>query len=505
MAGQQPHKPPLDLNTSSPITDTVGRKGKIGKLVTTVKNPGETKSQIITRINHTKLQNKPGISNDKTNFKPDDTNTKPRINSESNNSNKLNKSTENNNENMEIDSSTDENKRKRPADDQSPSPSKDLLKPKRTINNIKNHDNLVNQHNNSNPKNLSQLQNIIPAIPTQDNTHILPDYPPLSLHPRQSNLNLHNKDQQLPTYDAKTDTNKHTVPLQFDITNPSPYKIYIQSGDSKNQKVDAIKIAKMLIPQYPEKDTFLEIRQLSFNKVCVIMKYRNAANSVVNWPEWEKHNLRAFIPNHLLTRQGIIKGIPTYVTDEELKDFIELESPLGPLEVTHVRRLTKRVFNNTTDKLEILPTQTVQFTVKGQSLPSEAKVLKVIHPVEIYYPQIRQCYKCFRFGHIKINCKAPQEKCIRCGEIKHQKIEDCPNADKQPVCLHCQRNHLPTDKFCPKRIEEQQIKDTATKYNVSIAEVKLRQKKKKSIYTQRCLLPSKQACPRNCLIIRIAL
>ncbi|XP_031788843.1 uncharacterized protein LOC100680327 [Nasonia vitripennis] len=277
--------------------------------------------------------------------------------------------------------------------------------------------------------------------------------------------NLFN-DHSLPT-DPNDNRNDKDLPSEYDINIQGPYKIYLQSID--NDRLDAIKIAKSLIPKIEIKDSLHEIKQLSYNKVCVIAKYRNIANLILNLTDWKDLKIRAFIPNHLLSKQGIIKGIPVEITDDELKQFIELDSPFGPLQITHTRRFTKKIYNKSTDKVDILPTKTVQITVKGQFLPAEAKVLKVIYPIETYYPQVRQCYRCFRFGHIKNNCKAPNERCIRCGEPKHTDGNECPYINTQPTCLHCKQNHLPIDKSCPAKIEEQNLKNMATDQNITIA------------------------------------
>ena len=105
-------------------------------------------------------------------------------------------------------------------------------------------------------------------------------------------------------------------------------------------------------------------------------------------------------------------------------------------------------------------------------MPAELKVYKVIYPVQTYFPQVRQCYRRYKFRHIKQNCKSANEICIRCVSVKHDEKEKCPLTEAQPICLHCKNNHLPIDKTCPDKIKEQQIKDTATKLNFIIAEVK---------------------------------
>lgn len=54
--------------------------------------------------------------------------------------------------------------------------------------------------------------------------------------------------------------------------------------------------------------------------------------------------------------------------------------------------------------------------------------------VRSYVPLVKQCYKCFRFGHIKTFCKS-EERCIICGEKAHK---DC---DKPIKCRNCKENH----------------------------------------------------------------
>ena len=161
-----------------------------------------------------------------------------------------------------------------------------------------------------------------------------------------------------------------------------------------------------------------------------------------------------------------------------MTEFTELDSLFGPLEIINFRRFTRKEFNKQTNKTEIVPTTTVQFTVRGQCLPAEVKIYKVIYPVETYFPQIRQCYRCFKFGHIKINCKSAKELCIRCGQTNHKDGSECLLNKSQPMCLHCQENHLPIHKNGPVWKKEQKIRNIATTHNVTVAEVKSQINKK---------------------------
>ena len=148
---------------------------------------------------------------------------------------------------------------------------------------------------------------------------------------KKNNINYNPKtqlSQQTQAILPNADKTQSTEPsinssLNYDITISGPFKIYLQSIENQSKKIDAIKVAKMLVPKYLEKEAFVEIKQLSCNKVCIIVKYRRVDNDILKLPEWKEHGLRAFIPNHLLTKQGIIKGIPTYITKDVLMQYLE--------------------------------------------------------------------------------------------------------------------------------------------------------------------------------------
>lgn len=59
-----------------------------------------------------------------------------------------------------------------------------------------------------------------------------------------------------------------------------------------------------------------------------------------------------------------------------------------------------------------------------------------IHPfVEV----VKQCYKCYKYGHLKVMCKSVQ-RCNRYGEESH---EECRNEMR---CHNCKGDHRSTAK-----------------------------------------------------------
>jgi hypothetical protein len=65
--------------------------------------------------------------------------------------------------------------------------------------------------------------------------------------------------------------------------------------------------------------------------------------------------------------------------------------------------------------------------------------------------QVRQCFNCQEFGHIKSDCKN-EMKCKRCGEAHGYK--DCKVPDHERICSNCHGPHPSTYTGCPKYVKE---------------------------------------------------
>lgn len=272
-------------------------------------------------------------------------------------------------------------------------------------------------------------------------------------------------------HDKKDDIAQGKEPQQFDKSATAPYIIYVQpSKESKNNIINACKFAKNVIKAFPESNALDEIVALSKNKMAIIINRKQIANELLKsncWRDWE---MIAFIPNHLLQCQGVIRISPD-LSEEDIMENLIIPFPWEKNQVINIKRFSRRELNKETEQLEQIPTGTVQITFKGQTLPKKIYINKLAYDVKQYYPMVRQCYNCYYFGHIQSNCKA-KKRCIRCGELNHITIDECTHKDSPPKCLHCQGSHLPTAKNCPKRIDEQKIRDLATERRATVSEIK---------------------------------
>ena len=114
-------------------------------------------------------------------------------------------------------------------------------------------------------------------------------------------------------------------------------------------------------------------------------------------------------------------------------------------------------------------TRTILLTFDGEILPPDVDLFFVKHHLELYIPPTKMCFNCFRYGHIKDQCRSKTPLCERCGKTKHEKIEDCPNKNG-PKCINCSREHLPKDKSCPVYLFQRRAHSYAAQNNSFLQE-----------------------------------
>ncbi|KAJ8670230.1 hypothetical protein QAD02_001489 [Eretmocerus hayati] len=176
---------------------------------------------------------------------------------------------------------------------------------------------------------------------------------------------------------------------EFDIYDKAPFKMFLQNVDNSSERINPLLINKFLITKFKNKDVFEECYPIAKNKVCIVAKSLKIANEVLNLKEWKEQKKEIFIPNHLKTRQGVIKGIPAEFSEEEILQNLEVNDPhFGTIHILNVRRFTRRNRDPQTGKLgPAIPTKTVLITFRGQYLPPRVVLYKIRRRGEIYYPQ----------------------------------------------------------------------------------------------------------------------
>ena len=130
-------------------------------------------------------------------------------------------------------------------------------------------------------------------------------------------------------------------------------------------------------------------------------------------------------------------GIPLHVENTAIEQDIKKQHKIN-LKAT-------RMINRKTQK----PTGKFKLTLERESDMKNIGNRLLGYTIESYRrkTQVKQCYRCQRFGHIAFACKSKHQKCGRCGGETHQR-RDCTASD--PKCANCFGPHASSDISCPK-------------------------------------------------------
>ena len=153
---------------------------------------------------------------------------------------------------------------------------------------------------------------------------------------------------------------------------------------------------------------------------------------------------KAYQINRSQNKSLAIKGVPTDITDDEFREFLNLNKisyakadslkskrdgrvlPIFQLEVSDA------------DEAEALHSQNLMCNVTG-----------IVYKVEEFRKpvSVTQCFNCQSFGHSSKNCRS-KPKCLICGESHSHK--GCLNKEaRKPKCANCMGPHVASHKGCP--------------------------------------------------------
>ena len=140
----------------------------------------------------------------------------------------------------------------------------------------------------------------------------------------------------------------------------------------------------------------------------------------------------------------VVKGVPAEVSEQEFKEFLDLNK----INYAKADRLISRKDGRV---LEIFKLE-IKDDTEAEALISDnltCPVTGIIYRVEEFRTPIsvQQYYNCQCFGHMAKNCRS-KTKCLICGEAHHRK--GCPNKEtKQAKCANCKGPHVASYKGCP--------------------------------------------------------
>lgn len=189
------------------------------------------------------------------------------------------------------------------------------------------------------------------------------------------------------------------------------------------------------------------MHRVNATKISVVFNQHNYANNfLLNNNFLDKYNLKAYIPAKEIEKTGIIRFVPTNISNKEL--YTKLASKF---DIISIRRFSKKIGN------ERVPLQTISITFLSNILPESVQYDLFSYRVFEYVPPLLQCFKCFKFNHSAKICNGSQKCSICAGDHLYK---DCENSNSLN-CINCGGPHLAISRVCPikmKKISEKKVK-----------------------------------------------
>lgn len=244
-----------------------------------------------------------------------------------------------------------------------------------------------------------------------------------------------------------------------------PYFLLFESTTQNNLgKLHYMSISKIMFTKFNINcDEIINITKAGSNRVKVEFKNLTTANNILNSKNLQLNSLRAYIPETVLYRKGVIKNVDQTLSTEEIGEVIQTD-----ITIKHIRRITRRIENY--GEQITSNTTTVVLTFRGQKLPEYVSIYGAKCKVAPYTYKVTQCEKCFRFGHIKRQCRS-NERCLNCGQ--NHGTTGCPEKRRnEPFCINFNGAHSVNDKSCPTFITQKRIKSCMAQHNIGYKDAK---------------------------------
>ena len=219
------------------------------------------------------------------------------------------------------------------------------------------------------------------------------------------------------------------------------------------------------------------IKAVGRNKVCVEFKSAASANSFISSKCLGEQYLTQ-IPKFHISRMGVLRGIPTDWTLEQLIGGLSYPDNCGP--VIKARRLNKKIIKD--GVTQWIPTTAVVVTFQGQLLPQRVYCFQSSILVETYQLPTLQCRNCCRFGHVADQCRS-HPRCFRCAQ--NHPGSSCEVPDDSVSCLLCLGRHKATDINCPEHSRQKSIKIVMSEENISFSEASQRFRPSRPTYAEK--------------------
>lgn len=258
---------------------------------------------------------------------------------------------------------------------------------------------------------------------------------------------------------STSNTQSQKLPVVYYAQNSrGPYAVYVQSQDNNIGNLHPLKIGRLLFKR--EHKDIQEIKRLGRNRLQINFTTAQAANNFLEDKVLETEKLVAFIPKHRVTSIGVIRGVDTSISIEEIQKDINSSE-----KVYKIERFYRKMYVG--EEVKYIPTQTVKITFEAQKLPWYITLYFVRYEVEKYRFPVLQCKNCQRYGHHEKQCRG-QSRCVKCGE--NHTLTNCSSSKLR--CCNCSLDHLANSEKCVMMKSQLNIKKKMTELNISFHEAR---------------------------------
>jgi len=119
----------------------------------------------------------------------------------------------------------------------------------------------------------------------------------------------------------------------------TPFTVHVQDSSNVTEAFYKV-VIKRQISKLINID-ICSMKKISRSKIAVEMRTASAANSLVENAALANYDLIIYIPTHKVLKSSIIKGIPVFISEQELKTELKSIS-----KIFEIRRLNRRSVRN---------------------------------------------------------------------------------------------------------------------------------------------------------------
>lgn len=219
--------------------------------------------------------------------------------------------------------------------------------------------------------------------------------------------------------DGNRNKTKKKEEFRYKTADTALYRLYFElRKDQTGMRLNRYSLGAKLRGMEVFKKHIIDMNQIGRNKIMVILNSFIKANQLMDIINKEEGVYEVYVPKHLVCISGVIAGIPTDITEEEIMNDIRSDAP-----VVGVYRL-----NRYEDGRKV-PTTRISVTFCANMLPEKVWLFCCVSKIRPFIQKVVFCTRCLRYNHKATNCKG-------CSE-KHEEEDEEENCQNQPKCLHC--------------------------------------------------------------------